>query len=296
MSLVHENFPHLSTAEWDALKRLAVAVGDTLVTSLLCERGPDEHRAAAIEFLGREVAQVRAERDALQTTCRSSAVPTAGRVNQRVTDDLARVAFAMSKLTGRARSWAFSRHMSDASCFRDLAALKSELRAAFEPSKSEFHLPDYVQKLRYLAASIVDEPIDMATQVATFMKGLRDGPFKNHLFREFPSTLEAAISLAQQEEFSCRQARAHSTRGAARHEAEPMDLSMIKQHAPFRRDASPPARREHFARDDTRRGKCHRCGRKGHYAAQCRRPAPMAVELRRRSGGRRSDAKNVMVQ
>ncbi|DBA01068.1 TPA: hypothetical protein N0F65_002678, partial [Lagenidium giganteum] len=59
MSLVHENFPHLSTVEWDALKRLAVAVGDTLVTSLLCECGPDEHRAAAIEFLGREVAQVR---------------------------------------------------------------------------------------------------------------------------------------------------------------------------------------------------------------------------------------------
>ncbi|DAZ92804.1 TPA: hypothetical protein N0F65_010469 [Lagenidium giganteum] len=112
--------------------------------------------------------------------------------------------------------------MADASCF-------SELRAAFEPSKSEFclrtkflelrqgssDLHAYVQKLRYLVASIVDEPIDMATQVATFMKGLRDGPIKNHLFSEFPSTLEAAISLVQQEEFSCRQARAHSSRGVA---------------------------------------------------------------------------------
>ncbi|DAZ98562.1 TPA: hypothetical protein N0F65_005746 [Lagenidium giganteum] len=81
----------------------------------------------------------------------------------------------------------------------------------------------------------------MATQVATFMKGLRDGPVNK--FREFPSTLEAAISLAQQNEFSCRQARAHSTRGAARHEAKPMDLSMVQQHAPFRRDAPPPMSR-----------------------------------------------------
>ncbi|DBA00793.1 TPA: hypothetical protein N0F65_004698 [Lagenidium giganteum] len=60
MSLSHKNIPHLSSVEWDALKRLAVVVGDTLETSLLCERGPDEHRATAIEFLSRDVAEVHA--------------------------------------------------------------------------------------------------------------------------------------------------------------------------------------------------------------------------------------------
>ncbi|KAG3134261.1 hypothetical protein PI124_g19980 [Phytophthora idaei] len=51
--------------------------------------------------------------------------------------------------------------------------------------------------------------MDEATKVVTFMKGLRDGPFKTYLFREYPSTLEAAITLVMQEEFSLRQAKFH---------------------------------------------------------------------------------------
>ncbi|KAG3053939.1 hypothetical protein PI125_g25937 [Phytophthora idaei] len=46
--------------------------------------------------------------------------------------------------------------------------------------------------------------MDEATKVVTFMKGLRDGPVETYLFREYPSTLEAAITLAMQEEFSLR--------------------------------------------------------------------------------------------
>ncbi|KAG3148808.1 hypothetical protein PI126_g12300 [Phytophthora idaei] len=46
--------------------------------------------------------------------------------------------------------------------------------------------------------------MDEATKVVTFMKGLRDGPVKTYLFREYPSTLEAVITLAMQEEFSLR--------------------------------------------------------------------------------------------
>ncbi|DAZ92805.1 TPA: hypothetical protein N0F65_010470 [Lagenidium giganteum] len=80
MTLVHENFPHLSTVEWDALKRLAVAVGDTLVTSLLCERaGPKSIVPPRSSF---SVVRLRrcAPRNALQTTRQSSAMSTAGRV------------------------------------------------------------------------------------------------------------------------------------------------------------------------------------------------------------------------
>ncbi|KAG2798427.1 hypothetical protein PC129_g20585 [Phytophthora cactorum] len=46
--------------------------------------------------------------------------------------------------------------------------------------------------------------MDEATKVVTFMKSLRDGPVKTYLFREYPSTLEAAITLAMHEELSLR--------------------------------------------------------------------------------------------
>ncbi|KAG3095246.1 hypothetical protein PI125_g16306 [Phytophthora idaei] len=73
--------------------------------------------------------------------------------------------------------------------------------------------------------------MDEATKVVTFMKGLRDGPVKTYLFREYPSTLEAAITLAMQEEFSLRQAKLHVSvprmpRSVMRTGGpEPMDLS-----------------------------------------------------------------------
>ncbi|KAG2987742.1 hypothetical protein PC120_g23545 [Phytophthora cactorum] len=73
--------------------------------------------------------------------------------------------------------------------------------------------------------------MDEATKVVTFMKGLRDGPVKTYLFREYPSTLEAAFTLAMQEKFSLRQAKLHvnvprMARPVMRTGGpEPMDLS-----------------------------------------------------------------------
>ncbi|KAG3076674.1 hypothetical protein PI125_g21463 [Phytophthora idaei] len=37
--------------------------------------------------------------------------------------------------------------------------------------------------------------MDEATKVVTVMKGLRDGPAKTYIFGEYPSPLEAAITL-----------------------------------------------------------------------------------------------------
>ncbi|KAG3237785.1 hypothetical protein PI124_g17235 [Phytophthora idaei] len=116
-----------------------------------------------------------------------------------------------SCLGGRARSWAYGRRLTD-------TEFKEELRQAFEPPKNEFRsraefldlqqgkhdVHAYAQRARYLVANIVTNPMDEATKVVTFMKGLRDGPVKTYLFREHPSTLEAAITLAMQEEFSLR--------------------------------------------------------------------------------------------
>ncbi|KAG3130379.1 hypothetical protein PI124_g20801 [Phytophthora idaei] len=44
----------------------------------------------------------------------------------------------MSYLGGRARSWAYGRRLTDATCFGTYAEFKEELRQAFEPPKNEF--------------------------------------------------------------------------------------------------------------------------------------------------------------
>ncbi|KAG2948930.1 hypothetical protein PC119_g28376 [Phytophthora cactorum] len=102
----------------------------------------------------------------------------------------------MSCLGGRARSWAYGRRLTDATCFGTYAELKEELRQAFEPPKNEFRsraefldlqqgkhdVHAYAQRARYLVSNIVTNPMDEATKVVTFMKGLRDGPVKTYLF------------------------------------------------------------------------------------------------------------------
>ncbi|KAE9267112.1 hypothetical protein PF001_g30215 [Phytophthora fragariae] len=109
------------------------------------------------------------------------------------------------------------------------------------------------------------------------MKGLKDGPVKTYLFREYPSTLESAITLAMQEEFSLRQAKLHVNvpRPMPRPTVkptggpEPMDLSSATA-----------------AGSQQRRGptnvRCFRCGNNGHYARECTAPVQAAK-------GRRDD-------
>ncbi|GMG15238.1 unnamed protein product [Phytophthora fragariaefolia] len=77
---------------------------------------------------------------------------------------------------------------------------QGELRQVFEPPQNEFRsraefldlqqgmldVHAYVQRARYLVSNIVTNPIDEAKKVVTFMKGLRDGPVKTYLFREYP--------------------------------------------------------------------------------------------------------------
>ncbi|KAK1939048.1 hypothetical protein P3T76_009123 [Phytophthora citrophthora] len=137
---------------------------------------------------------------------------------------MSKVAFAMSCLGGRARSWVYGRRLSDPTFLSTYEVFKEELKLTFEPPKNEFRsraefldlqqgkddVHTIAQRARYLVSNIVANPIDEATKVVTFMKGLRDSPVKTYLFREYPNTLEEAISLALQEEFSRRQAKLHA--------------------------------------------------------------------------------------
>ncbi|GMF48143.1 unnamed protein product [Phytophthora fragariaefolia] len=113
------------------------------------------------------------------------------------------------------------------------------------------------------------------------MKGLRDGPVKTYLFREYPSTLEAAITLAMQEGFSLRQAKLHANvprqmpRPAMKPTGgpEPMDLSSATA-----------------AGSQQRRGptnvRCFWCRNNGHDACECTAPAHAAKDRRGDTGYR----------
>lgn len=213
-----------------------------------------------------------------------------------ITEDAMKVAFVMSNLAGRAKVWAFGRRLADEDCFSSYDELKAELKATFEPPKSEFRartefldlrqgkrdIHAYCQYARYLVSCVVEDPIDDSTQVVTFMKGLVDGPIKTHLFREYPSTLEDAISIALQEEFSLHQAYVHSStyrppRSREMNEfgdgPEPMDLSVADgRSVPFA-------------------GVCDRCQQRGHRAYECTAPRPVPrsrsrVDTRGQRGGR----------
>ncbi|KAF1333204.1 Pol protein, partial [Globisporangium splendens] len=186
----------------------------------------------------------------------------------------------MSNLAGRAKSWEYGKRLAEPHCFYDLDDFKRELKRAFEPPQSEFRaraeflklrqgrydLHSYAQRARYLVSSIVNEPIDVSTQVVTFMAGLNDGPIRNQLFREYPKTLGETIERAMQEEFSIKQAKFNGfgPRPVRQHAVtydgpEPMDISY----------ADATANRQ--PRND---GKCFRCGKPGHIARNCKVSLP----------------------
>ncbi|KAG3126508.1 hypothetical protein C6341_g25342 [Phytophthora cactorum] len=223
--------PHLSDPEWEALQRLATVIGEAAVATMLRTLSPTEQHGVALGFIVKE------QRDAAAATTTTASSGTTLRVQSLklhvsnyvgkeggpllrwlVEVDTAIAARRIFDDPSKVASWAYGRRLTDATFFGTYAEFKEELRQAFEPPKNEFRsraefldlqqakhdVHVYAQRARYLVSNIVTNPMDEATKVVTFMKGLRDGPVKTYLFREYPSTLEAAITLAMQEEFSLR--------------------------------------------------------------------------------------------
>ena len=208
------------------------------------------------------------------------------------------VAFGMSKLGGLAKSWAFGKRLADPKCFPTFKSFKEELEDAFQPPKCEFRqrarflaikqgkrdLHDYVQEARYLVASIVQNPVDDATQVSVFLNGLAEGPVRTQMFREYPDDLEEAITKSLQEDFSQKQAKAdgiYIRRARPSSGPEPMDLS----YAEAVRKNNPQPRKQ-FSGQHKKAMTCHRCNRQGHLAYECRAPAPLGRNSKSRNDNR----------
>ncbi|KAG2904583.1 hypothetical protein PC117_g20997 [Phytophthora cactorum] len=246
-----------------------------------------EQHGVALGFIVKE------QRDAAAATTTTASSGTTARVQSLKlhldASSTNRRRFRSPCLGGRARGWAYGRRLTDATCFGTYAEFKEEPRQAFKPPKNEFRfraelldlqqgkhdVHAYDQRARYLVANIVTNPIDEAIKVVTFMKGLRDGPVKTYLFREYPSTLEAAITVAMQEEFSLRQAKLHAN-------APRMARPVLRTGGPEPMDLSNATAAGHQQRNNSS-VRCFRCGYTGHYAREC----TAAVH---KAGGRRGDA------
>ncbi|GMF91563.1 unnamed protein product [Phytophthora fragariaefolia] len=115
----------------------------------------------------------------------------------------------------------------------------------------------------------------------------KDGPVKTYLFREYPDTREAAITLAMLEAFSLRQAKLHANvprpipRPVVKPTGgpEPMDLSSATTAGPQQRRGST-------------NGRCFLCGTNGHYARECTAPVHAAKGRRDDTGYRHGQPKN----
>ncbi|GMF41560.1 unnamed protein product [Phytophthora fragariaefolia] len=189
----------------------------------------------------------------------------------------------------------------DPTCFSTYEVFKEELRQAVEPPQNEFRsraefldlqqgkhdVHAYAQRARYLVSNITTNPVDEATKVVTFMKGLVDGPVKTYLLREYPGTLKAAITLAMQEGFSLRQAKRHANvpRPMPRPEVKPTEGPELIGLS----SATAAGSQQCCGSTNVR---CFRCGNNGHYARECTAPVHAARGRRDDTGYRHGQAKH----
>lgn len=305
---------HLTLIEWDALIHLSKRIGEPPILAALTTLDANELRVFCQKALIEHV-QSRAHPSSAPSAPRSLKLDTSeykgsegesilrwfveietAMAARDIIDPSRQVAFAMSRLSQRAKSWAYGKRLADPKCFPDYEAFKKELRTAFEPPMTEFRtrseffnlsqgkrdILSYAQRARYLLSCITENPIDEHSQVVVFMKGLNDGPVRTELYRQFPATLEDAITLALQEDFSLKQARyrpglrpkTSTTPGNPSKPPgkpptptpEPMDLSAVSTARVPTRPRKPL---------DKSTITCRRCWEKGHFPSECRAPAPV---------------------
>ncbi|GMF49462.1 unnamed protein product [Phytophthora fragariaefolia] len=314
--VAREDCSHLADPEWEALQRLSTVIGEAAVATMLRTLSPTEQHGVALGFIMKVQREI-APRATVSTPSTPRVESLKLHVNsyvgregepllrwlvevdtaitaRRIVDPLSKVPFAMLCLGGRARSWAYVRRLTDPTCFSTYEVFKEEFRQAFEPPQNEFRsraeflnlqqgkydVHAYAQRARYLVSNIVTNPIDEATKVVTFMKGLNDGPVRAYHFREYP------ITLIMQGGFSLHQAKLHANLPRPMLQSvvkptggpEPMVLSGATAAGPQQRRGSTNVR-------------CFRRGNNGHYIRECTAPVHAAKGRRDDTGYRHGQAK-----
>uniref|UniRef100_A0AAV1TPY7 Retrotransposon gag domain-containing protein n=1 Tax=Peronospora matthiolae TaxID=2874970 RepID=A0AAV1TPY7_9STRA len=104
---------------------------------------------------------------------------------RHIEGDEMQVTFALSNVTGRAKTWALGLKLHDPNVFESLEILKSRLKETFEPPRAESRARSalsrlkqgkrdvhaYAQHLRYLAISVTESHVDEHTLINVFIYG-----------------------------------------------------------------------------------------------------------------------------
>uniref|UniRef100_A0AAV1T2I0 Retrotransposon gag domain-containing protein n=1 Tax=Peronospora matthiolae TaxID=2874970 RepID=A0AAV1T2I0_9STRA len=283
-----DGYSHLSDVGWDAVERMGSTMGIHAVSVMLEAHNRDSQHATIAKFIQNELD---AEREKFELLRQQQAAaggsmhsrrPETLKIDiskyrgveedsllrwfvelddairaRRIDDGETQAAFARPNLAGRAKTWALGLKLHDPYAFGSLEVFKSRLRQTFEPPRAEFRARTELLKLEQNKRAVHA----YAQHIRHLMSCISSNP------------VEQAISIAEQEDFSLRQARASSTsyRQPRRYDnggPEPMELCYVE---------SEKARSTGYKKLQ----KCNRRQKTGHYAYECSAPRPVSRDTGR---------------